>query len=100
VRGLEQLERIAVPRGHERRQHLDLEARDVGEKAHTVGDAVLVRPQDVEHIAHQVERALLNPLGVNPQEIIFGDRDGNILGFAGRALGNEQPALTIPNGAP
>jgi DNA primase len=30
--------------------------------------------------------------------IALHDRDGNILGFAGRALGNEQPALTIPNG--
>jgi DNA primase len=26
------------------------------------------------------------------------DRDGNILGFAGRSLGDEQPSLTIPNG--
>ena len=25
------------------------------------------------------------------------NRDGNILGFAGRSLGEEQPALTIPN---
>ena len=30
--------------------------------------------------------------------IALHDRDGNILGFAGRALGDEQPALTIPNG--
>ena len=30
--------------------------------------------------------------------IALHDRDGNILGFAGRALGTEQPALTIPNG--
>jgi DNA primase len=30
--------------------------------------------------------------------IALHNRDGNILGFAGRALGNEQPALTIPNG--
>lgn len=30
--------------------------------------------------------------------IALHDRDGNILGFAGRSLGGEQPALTIPNG--
>jgi len=30
--------------------------------------------------------------------IALHDRDGNILGFAGRSLSNEQPALTIPNG--
>jgi DNA primase len=30
--------------------------------------------------------------------IALHDRDGNILGFVGRSLGNEQPALTIPNG--
>ncbi len=30
--------------------------------------------------------------------IALHDRDGNILGFAGRSLGDEQPALTIPNG--
>jgi DNA primase len=29
--------------------------------------------------------------------IALHDRDGNILGFAGRSLGTEQPALTIPN---
>ena len=28
----------------------------------------------------------------------LNDRDGNVLGFAGRALGDQQPALTIPNG--
>jgi DNA primase len=30
--------------------------------------------------------------------IALHDRDGNILGFAGRALSDEQPSLTIPNG--
>jgi DNA primase len=30
--------------------------------------------------------------------IALHDRDGNVLGFAGRSLGAEQPALTIPNG--
>jgi DNA primase len=30
--------------------------------------------------------------------IALHDRDGNILGFAGRSLSDEQPALTIPNG--
>ena len=30
--------------------------------------------------------------------IALHDRDGNVLGFAGRALGDEQPPLTIPNG--
>lgn len=30
--------------------------------------------------------------------IALHDRDGNILGFAGRSLSGEQPALTIPNG--
>jgi DNA primase len=30
--------------------------------------------------------------------IALHDRDGNILGFAGRSLGTEQPALIIPNG--
>jgi DNA primase len=30
--------------------------------------------------------------------IALHDRDGNVLGFAGRALGGEQPLLTIPNG--
>lgn len=30
--------------------------------------------------------------------IALHDRDGHILGFAGRSLGDEQPALTIPNG--
>lgn len=30
--------------------------------------------------------------------IALHDRDSNILGFAGRALGDEQPSLTIPNG--
>jgi DNA primase len=30
--------------------------------------------------------------------IALHDRDGNVLGFAGRSLGDEQPALTIPNG--
>jgi DNA primase len=30
--------------------------------------------------------------------IALHDRDGNCIGFAGRALGNEQPALIIPNG--
>jgi DNA primase len=30
--------------------------------------------------------------------IALHDRDGNILGFAGRSLHDEQPALTIPNG--
>ena len=30
--------------------------------------------------------------------IALHDRDGNILGFAGRSLNDEQPALTIPNG--
>jgi DNA primase len=30
--------------------------------------------------------------------IALHDRDGHILGFAGRSLGEEQPALTIPNG--
>jgi DNA primase len=30
--------------------------------------------------------------------IALHDREGNILGFAGRSLGDEQPSLTIPNG--
>jgi DNA primase len=30
--------------------------------------------------------------------IALHDRDGNTIGFAGRALGNEQPTLIIPNG--
>ena len=30
--------------------------------------------------------------------IALHDRDGNVLGFAGRSLNDEQPALTIPNG--
>jgi DNA primase len=30
--------------------------------------------------------------------IALHDRDGNTIGFAGRSLGNEQPALIIPNG--
>jgi hypothetical protein len=30
--------------------------------------------------------------------IALHDRDGNILGFAGRSLGDEQPLLIIPNG--
>ena len=30
--------------------------------------------------------------------IALHDRDGNVLGFAGRSLGDEQPSLTIPNG--
>ena len=30
--------------------------------------------------------------------IALHDRNGNTIGFAGRALGNEQPALIIPNG--
>ena len=30
--------------------------------------------------------------------IALHDRDGNVLGFAGRALADQQPALTIPNG--
>jgi DNA primase len=30
--------------------------------------------------------------------IALHDRDGNVLGFAGRALGDQQPSLTIPNG--
>jgi DNA primase len=30
--------------------------------------------------------------------IALHDRDGNVLGFAGRSLGDEQPALTLPNG--
>jgi DNA primase len=30
--------------------------------------------------------------------IALHDRDGNTIGFAGRALSNEQPALIIPNG--
>jgi DNA primase len=30
--------------------------------------------------------------------IALHDRDGNTIGFAGRALGNEQPSITIPNG--
>jgi DNA primase len=30
--------------------------------------------------------------------IALHDRDGNILGFAGRSLNDEQPKLTIPNG--
>jgi DNA primase len=30
--------------------------------------------------------------------IALRDRDGNILGFAGRSLSDEQPSLTIPNG--
>ncbi len=30
--------------------------------------------------------------------IALHDRDGNVLGFAGRSLGDEQLALTIPNG--
>jgi DNA primase len=30
--------------------------------------------------------------------IALHDRDGNILGFVGRSLNDEQPALTIPNG--
>jgi hypothetical protein len=30
--------------------------------------------------------------------IALHDRDGNILGFAGRSLSDEQPSLTIPNG--
>jgi hypothetical protein len=30
--------------------------------------------------------------------IALHDRNGNILGFAGRSLGDGQPSLTIPNG--
>jgi hypothetical protein len=30
--------------------------------------------------------------------IALHDRDGNTIGFAGRALGTEQPSITIPNG--
>jgi DNA primase len=30
--------------------------------------------------------------------LALNDRDGNILGFAGRSLSDEQPTLTIPNG--
>ncbi len=30
--------------------------------------------------------------------IALHDRDGNVLGFAGRSLGDEHPVLTIPNG--
>jgi DNA primase len=30
--------------------------------------------------------------------IALHDREGNVLGFAGRSLGDEQPSLTIPNG--
>ena len=30
--------------------------------------------------------------------IALHDRDGNVLGFAGRSLGSEQPPLSIPNG--
>lgn len=30
--------------------------------------------------------------------IALHDRDGNVLGFAGRSLSDEQPTLTIPNG--
>jgi DNA primase len=61
--------------------------------------------------------ASLAPLGISPETlkawkagysnagtnrgrlaIALHDRDGNILGFAGRSLGDQQPALTIPNG--
>ena len=61
--------------------------------------------------------ASLAPLGLSPETlkawkagysnsgtnrgrlaIALHDRDGNILGFAGRSLGDEQPILTIPNG--
>jgi DNA primase len=61
--------------------------------------------------------ASLAPLGISPETlkawkagysnagtnrgrlaIALHDRDGNILGFAGRSLSDEQPALTIPNG--
>jgi DNA primase len=61
--------------------------------------------------------ASLAPLGISPDTlkdwkagysnsgtnrgrlaIALYDRNGNILGFAGRSLGDEQPALTIPNG--
>jgi hypothetical protein len=59
----------------------------------------------------------LAPLGISPETlrdwkagysnsgtnrgrlaIALHDRDGNTVGFAGRALGEEQPALIIPNG--
>ena len=61
--------------------------------------------------------ASLAPLGISPETlkawkagysnsgtnrgrlaIALHERDGNILGFAGRSLSDEQPALTIPNG--
>jgi DNA primase len=61
--------------------------------------------------------ASLAPLGISPETlkawkagysnsgtnrgrlaIALYDRDGNILGFAGRSLSDEQPGLTIPNG--
>jgi hypothetical protein len=59
----------------------------------------------------------LAPLGISPETlrdwkagysnsgtnrsrlaVALHDRDGNTVGFAGRALGEEQPALIVPNG--
>jgi len=47
---------------HQCREHFDLRRGNFGEKAHTVAHAALVRFENVEHVAYQVEGALLNPI--------------------------------------
>jgi hypothetical protein len=57
---LKQLNRITMTIAHQRGKHLNLQRRDIGEEADTIGDARLVRLQNIEHIADQVQRSLLN----------------------------------------
>ena len=45
---------------HQRRKHFELQRRYFRKKANAVGDAAFVCFQNVERIAHQVQRALFN----------------------------------------
>jgi hypothetical protein len=48
---------------HQRGQHFDLQRGYFRKEANAIGHAALVCLQNVEHVAHQVECALLNTLG-------------------------------------
>ena len=47
---------------HQCCEHFDLQRRDVREETHTVADTALMGFQNVQNIADQVERTLVNPL--------------------------------------
>jgi hypothetical protein len=88
---------IAMPCCHERREHFDLQRRYFRQEANAIGDAALVRPENVEHIAHQIERAFLNAVATEDNLLRadpVGDGESGLL-VAKRSAGEAQD-VSIP----